>query len=226
MNNVIFDSSTVISLAMQDLLWILEPMKKMLDGEFYVCEAVKREVVDKPLTGKKFKYEALFIMNMFEKGILKLYHDDLSVETNKLMFLCNHAFKAEDWIKLVDEGEVQSLALALKLNAAAYFVDERTMRLLIEDPKLLYALLKKKLHTKVDANRENVIAFKKLAGNINVLRSSELILRGYELGLFDKFIFREDMRKVLLDGLLWGTKLRGCSISGNEIDDALRLEKL
>ena len=61
---------------------------------------------------------------------------------------------------------------------------------------------------------------------VNVLRSSELILRGYELGIFDKFLFRKDLKKTLLDGLLWGTKLRGCSISIKEINDALKIEKV
>jgi len=226
MKSIVFDSSTIISLAMQDLLWVLKPLKSALDGEFYISESVKRELVDKPLLSKKFKYEALSIMYLLEQGDLKQYSDDLDVHTNKLMFLANHSFKAQDWIKLVHEGEMEALALALKLKSDAYFVDERTTRLLIESPDLLSDLLKIKLHTRITRNRENILAFQKIVKNIQVLRSSELLIRGYELGVFDKFIIRKDLRKTLLDGLLWGTRLRGCSISSKEISDALKIEKL
>lgn len=224
MKSIIFDSSTIISLAMQDLLWILKPLKDAFGGDFLISEAIKKEIVDRPLAGKMYKFEALFIMSLLEKGDLKLYQDDLTVETNKLMFLANHSFKAQDWIKIVHEGEMEALALALKLNATAYFVDERTTRLLVEDPRMLYDLLKKKLHTKIEVNRDNILNLKKLVKPINILRSSELIIRGYELGIFDKFLFRKDLKKTLLDGLLWGTKLRGCSISSKEIEDTLKLE--
>jgi len=226
MKNVVFDSSTVISLAMQNLLWILEPLKKAFKGEFYISEAVKRELVDRPLASKKFKYEALFIMYLLKKGIFKVYEEDLTVQTNKLMFLSNHSFKAQDWMNLVHEGEMEALALALKLDSEAIFVDERTTRLLVESPRLLYTLLKKKLHTKISVKHENVFAFKKMIKDVKVLRSSELIIMGYELGIFDKFVLKENLRKTLLDGLLWGTRLRGCSISFKEIENALKLEKL
>jgi len=226
MKSIIFDSSTIISLAMQNLLWVLKPLKSAFGGEFYICESVKRELVDRPLAGKKFKYEALSVMYLLKQGDLKLSSEDLSVQTNKLMFLANHSFKAQDWIKLVHEGEMEALALAMKLKSSAYFVDERTTRLLIESPTLLSNLLKQKLHTKITMNRENILAFQKIVRDIKILRSSELLIIGYELGLFDKFIIRTDLRKTLLDGLLWGTRLRGCSISSKEISDALKIEKL
>ena len=52
----------------------------------------------------------------------------------------------------------------------------------------------------------------------------------YELGLFHGFLqaknfVKEDFEKKLLDGLLWGLKLRGCAVSSDEINDIMKLEK-
>ena len=59
MKSLIFDAGPIISLATNNLLWILEPLKNKFDGKFYLTDAVKRELVDRPLETKKFKFEAI-----------------------------------------------------------------------------------------------------------------------------------------------------------------------
>jgi hypothetical protein len=105
-------------------------------------------------------------------------------------------------------------------------VDERTTRLLIESPVALKDLLQSKLHTRVEVNRPNLRQFRYLVRNIKVMRSVEILIVAYEKGLLDKFLLDnvKNPREILIDGLLWGLKLRGCAISREEISDITKLE--
>jgi len=101
-------------------------------------------------------------------------------------------------------------------------VDERTLRMLIEEPENLKELLNKKLGRKVTIDSSNLKQFQKLIGEVNVIRSSELLVVAFELGLLDKYA--DGNRRELLDGILWGVKLRGCSISSDEIYKIIKFE--
>ena len=50
MKSIVFDAGGIISLTINDLLWLLEPLKKRFKGDFYISKAIKKEIVDKPLT--------------------------------------------------------------------------------------------------------------------------------------------------------------------------------
>ena len=110
------------------------------------------------------------------------------------------------------------------MQADAYVVDERTMRLLIENPKSLKRLLENKLHCNVTMDNKLVKGFKDMIKDIKVIRSIELVTIAYEKGLLNKFITNHVTPADLLDGLLWGLRLRGCSISNEEIDDLMKFE--
>jgi len=225
MKSLVFDSSSIISLATNNLLWVLSELKKKYNGSFYLCNSVKRELVDNPLQSKKYKFEALTIMELIKKGDLDIYNGELSAKKNKLLDIANHIFKAKGQdMGIVHDADMESLALAIDIKADAYIVDERTTRLLIEDPKKLGELFNKKLHTNVSYNNGLLKEFQKETGNINVLRSADLMTIIYEKGLLDKYVFSENLRKSVLEGVLWGVKLRGCSISMEEINDIIRME--
>lgn len=225
MRSLVFDTGPLITLVTNNLLWILEPLKKSFGGDFFICDSVKRELVDNPLKTKKFKFEAMVLFETLKKKIINVANEDLSNKANKLLDLANSIFRAKgEWIKIVHLGEMEALALVALLNADAYVVDERTTRLLIENPKKLARLLEKKLHTGVEFNGRNLRAFQKEVGRVNIIRSAELVVMAYELGLLDKYLPKEGMQRDLVDGLLWGVRLRGCSISSEEIDDILRIE--
>lgn len=225
MKSLVFDSSTIITLVTNNLLWILKPLKEKFNGEFFITEEVKKELVDVPLKTKRFKFEAITILDFLTEGKIKLAKEDISKRTDKLLFLANHIFKAKDnWIRIVHRGEVEALALASHLEADAFVVDERTLRLLIENPKRLAKLLNKKLHTRIDYDLRNLRDFQKEIGKMNVLRSVDLMVLAYETGLLDKYINKEELRKSLLEGVLWGVKLKGCSVSVKEINEIIKLE--
>ena len=69
---LIFDSSAIITLALNNMLDVLHQLKNSFDGNFLITPAVKREIIDAPLNQKRFELEALQISNLLEKGIIEV----------------------------------------------------------------------------------------------------------------------------------------------------------
>ena len=227
MKSLIFDAGPVISLATNNLLWILEPLKKKFDGKFYLTEAVKRELVDRPLETKKFKFEAIQVERLIENGILEIFDSSfISQETPRLLGIANEVFKAyNNYIKLVHYAEMSVIAAAISLNADAITIDEKTTRLLIENPRAILEILRKTLHAPVSVNENNLKEFKNTVRNIKTIRSIELAAVAYEQGFLNSYITKiPDARKNLLESVLWGLKLNGCAVSKDEIEQIVRLE--
>ncbi len=227
MRNLVFDASSIISLATNNLLFVFEELKKRFDGEFYIVDAVRNETVNVPLRSKMYKLEAIMVADVINRNIIKVYGKKMDEKASILYELSNSIFKAKgSFIKLMHSGEVESLAIACETNSTLV-VDERTTRLLVEDAELLAAILRRKLHTNVFIDRKKLAEFKDKVCNVNIIRSSELLVVAYELGLFDRYINKNSLvnsRKEMLDALLWGVKLRGCSIGTNEINDIIKIE--
>lgn len=232
MKALVFDTSTLISLVTNNLLWVLRDLKKKFKGEFLVPFMVKKELIDVPMQSKKYEFEAIILQHFIHENYLTLYkNEEIAKKAKELYYLSNHLFSINDnYITLIHPGEVEALALAIYLKADAYVVDERTMRLLIENPEKAGALIENKTHTKIFVNKENLSRFKQEVKDVKIIRSTELMLAAYELGLLEHYIkdkiVHNELRRIMLDGVLWGLKLRGCSISGKEINEILTLEGL
>ena len=222
MKTLVFDTSSVISIVANDLLWVLKPLKQIFWGEFYIPTSVKFELIDKPFTTKMFKLESIMINKSITEGDF-LVNNPLNVDD--LLIHINSIYSVKEKIlHIVDRGEVEALALVLRVQAAAYVVDERTMRLLIENPYTLRRILERKLHIKVDINKKLLKEFSEIVKGVKVIRSTELLIIAYEKGLLNKFVTVGSTEIDLLDGLLWGLKLRGCSISSDEISEITKFE--
>lgn len=229
---IIFDAGPIISLTLNNLLWILEPMNKKLKGNFYVPIAVKKEIIDKPLKTRKFKFEALQVMPLISNGTLNLIENDFIISKTKyLVDLANRCFKAKgNWIQIIQEGEMETVATALYFKSETIVVDERITRMLIEDPKGIKHLLERRLHTKISVDNNNLKTFYEIVKNLKVIRSIELVTIAYELGILDKYmdnkqkLMIKDAEKLLLEGILWAVKLNGCSVSETEINDIINYE--
>jgi len=231
MKSIIFDTGPIISLVTNNLLWILKPLKEKFKGDFYITPAVKKELIDKALSTKRFEFEALQISQLINEGTLKIIEtSQMRILSKKLIDMANTSFKAKgSWIKIVSEAEVEVLAADAILNADAAVIDERTVRLLLENSPNLTNLMEERLHCKVQPNKDNIKEFKKQLENVQIIRSTELIVVAYKLGilnnlLIDKSELVKDPRKTLLDAALWAVKVRGCSISSDEIREIIRLE--
>jgi hypothetical protein len=117
-------------------------------------------------------------------------------------------------IHLLDKGECAALALAKIVDKDSILViDERTTRMLIENPENLRKLLQKKLHTEIKVKKENFSLFK----NFKVIRSTELAYIAHKKNLI------ELKDPGAYEAILYATKFKGCSISEEEINEMKKL---
>ena len=226
MKSIIFDAGPIISLATNNLLTILPPLKKKYSGKFYITESVKRELVDHPMETKKFKFEAIQIERLLEDSILEVIDSDfIRNETPRLLDMSNKIFSAyKNYMKIVHYAEVSVIAAAIEQKSDAIVIDEKTTRLLMENPKLMMEILRKTLHTSVSLNESNLKEFRNSVKGIRAIRSVELVTIAYEHGFLDEYITKmPDARKNLLESVLWGVKLNGCAVSKDEISQIIRL---
>jgi hypothetical protein len=219
--HIIFDSGPLINFAMNNMLEILIKLKQSFPGDFLITKEVKNEIIDYPITLKKYEYEALQLQDLFNKGIIR--HADLTEEQidelrkyrEQIMNIANSTYYTDERnIHILEKGECAALALSIIINEPNLIaVDERTTRMLCENPENLRKLLEKKLHIKVKARKENYDFFKKF----KIIRSTELAYIAYKKGLFNL----KDSRT--LDAALWALKLHGCSISDIEINEIKKM---
>jgi predicted nucleic acid-binding protein len=213
---IIFDSGPLINFAMNGSLYILERLKKEFNIEFLITKEVRQEIIDTPLTIKRFELEALQLKSLYDKGIIKLANitplqvDELRKKRDNLMNIANSTFKTKKrHVHLIDKGEAAVLALAGIIKPDLIVIDERTTRMLCENPENLRKLLEKKLHSSITANRKNYSYFE----HHKIIRSTELAYIAYKKSLFDI----RDSRA--LEAMLYGLKYRGCSISEAEVEE-------
>jgi hypothetical protein len=221
---IIFDAGTIINFSINGLLDLFEKLKKLFDGEFLITEDIKYEVVKRPLKVKKFELSALRVNQLIKEGILKLpasvgiKDSEIEKRTKELLNLSNRTFIARDsYMHLIDKGEASCLALSEILTRKGVknviSVDERTLRMLCENPENLRKLMETKLHTKIKAKKQNYGEFDKF----RIIRSAELVYIAYK----NKLV--EIGNGMLLDALLYAIKYKGCSISREEIEELKRL---
>ena len=227
MKSIFFDAGPVISLATNNLLEVLGKLKSRYNGKFYFSGAVKKELIDVPFNSRKFKFEAIQIMKAVENGVFEIFPEEKTSKlTNSLLDLANNIYFAEGTgIRIVHKGEIDSIAGAKILDSEAVAIDERTTRMLIENPRELKDLLGSRLHKKVRLNEENLEKFRNAVGAIKIIRSSEIAAVSYEIGLMKDYLPKvPEAGRELLDGVLWGIKLNGCAISKEEIDEIIKIE--
>ncbi len=227
MKIVILDSGPVISLATSNLLWILEEFKKKTN--LAMTTGVKRELVDRPLETRRFKFEALQVQSLIERKVLSVIDDDAVVKkAQELLNLANTILSAHGQnIKVVQIGEMETLAAAILYKADAIVVDERITRTILENPKGLHLLMEKRLHMQLKSNDNALRQFEEQTRHITVIRSIELVTMAYEMGLLDKFVVGiPNAKRELLESILWSVKLNGCSVTEDEIDTIVKTEKV
>jgi len=224
-NQIILDSGPLINLSMNCLLNILPKMKQKLNIEFLITKEVKYEIIDHPSKINRFKLGALRLKYLFDKKIInhaKLNNQEINQlrETrNRITQIANTTFKTRNkHLHILDKGESAALALSIILKEKTkknipIIIDERTTRMLCENPENLRELLSKKFHTTIKANTSNYNEFK----DFKIIRSTELAYIAYKKG----FINSKDPE--ILEAILYGLKFKGCSISEEEIKEIIKL---
>lgn len=227
MKSLVFDAGPIISLATNNLLQILPPLKKRFNGSFYITQSVKKELVDRPLEIKKFKFEAIQVEKLIDDGILEVIDTNfIRQETPKLFGIANNIFSAFNHnMHIVHFAEMSVLAAALEMESNAIIIDEKTTRLMLENPKFLLEIMRKTLHTSIGISESNLKEFRDRTKNIKAIRSVELVAIAYERGYLDSYITKiPDAKKNLLESVLWGVKLNGCAVSKEEIEQIVKME--
>ncbi len=227
MKTIIFDTGPIISLTTTNLLGILEEFKKK--ANLAITIGVKRELVDRPLETKRFKFEALQVQSLIDRGILTVLKDEaITKKSQELSNLANSILSAHGQnIKIVQIGEMETIAAALLYKADTIAVDERITRTLLENPHGLHLLMEKRLHMQLKHDQKLLRDWEEATRHINVIRSIELVTIAYEQGLLDKFIVDiPNARRELLESILWSVKLNGCSVTEDEMDVIVKTEKV
>lgn len=219
MKALIFDSGALINLSMNGLLYILEELKKNFAGKFVITEDVKYEVIDHPIGIARFELGAMMIKSLLNNSILEepealgINSAETKRETKKIMEMANHAMQIkEKWINLISNAEASCLALSSELNnkgiESIIAIDERTTRLLCENPLELEKIMSQKLKEKVTLIGAGIDKMREY----KFMRSAEIIFVAYKKGLI-----KIDDKKAL-EALLYASKYKGCAISFEEIN--------
>jgi len=219
---IIFDSSTLINMITNGLFDIIIKLKKIFPGEFLITPAVEYETVEHPKKIQRFEWGALRIEELINLGILKridniIDKSELKRQTQGIMRIANNTFfSANQPISIIEAGESECLALSLMLNKNGIqnltAIDERTARLVIENPENLRKLFRQKLHTDIQI-RQNLDYLKQ----IRIIRSTELAYVAMKKGLL---IIHD---KDALEAVLYALKFGGASITDREIQVTKRL---
>ena len=215
-----FDAGPVISLVMSRLPWILPELKQKFGGKFYLTPAVQRELVERPLSVKRYEFEALQVMKFIREGTLEVYKNVPQKKVRELQTLANSSFTIRGKpMDIIQSGEMESVAAALQLNAGVV-MDERTLRLFIENSAELQNILEYRFSRKIRADKTKIKQFSGQLQEMPIIRSTELVGIAYKLGLLDGFIPPgKDGKETLLDAVLWATKYNGCAITEHEIEE-------
>ena len=223
---IVFDTGSIISLTANNLLWMLEPLRTQFQGSFYISKHARIELIDKPLTIKRFEFEALQAFQYIKKGIIEEITDKRVYElARKIENLANTLLGShQQSISLVSPADAECLAAAIVFEAKALVIDERTTRLLVEDRLLLKKLMEAKLKRSLSMNKHVDRELERIVKGTKILRSFEIVVIGYQIGLLDKFLPNaKDAKRILLDAALWGVKTDGCAVSEKEISQVVKV---
>ena len=218
---IFFDTGPIISLVMSRLGWILPHLKKQYGGHFYITPAVRIELVDHPLAIKRFEFEALQVMKFIAEGTLEIYDKVPKKNATQLINLANSTFSIDGKnMDIIQEGEIESVACALERGADAVVMDERTLRLFMENCSELRSLLERRFNSEVIANQDNLKIFNQQLKGIKIIRSVELVAAAYKLGILNAYLPKEKKgAELLVESVLWATKYNGCSVTDEEIEE-------
>ena len=222
---IIFDSGTLISFSMNGLTDEIKKLKSIFKGKFLITNDVKREIIDKPLTIKRFELEGLKLKQLLSEGVLEMpsslgiKDNEITKKSDEILDMVNSIFVGKDGknIHIIDTGETSCLALSHILTEKkiknVIALDERTTRMLVENPESLQNYLEKKLHVRITAKKEDFKFFKQF----KIIRSTELIYVSYKKGLINM------KGEKVLDALLYAMKFKGASISNDEISEIKKI---
>ncbi len=221
MKSIVVDSSSIISLADNCLLWTLHKLKEQTKVHWIISKQVRRETVERAIGIPRFKLVGTRVLRNIVNNTLEVVSKPEIEEMSELILsLSNSVYKTERGdFKVIHKADSEVMAIAHNLGSKALLTDERIMRMLIEDPHSLRRILSSRLHTNVEFSQDNYNKLKELISDIFVLRSAEVVTVAYEMGIYNDFIdvVGKAAKVQFLEGMLWGLKFSGCAMRPDEI---------
>ena len=220
---VLCDASSLISLTGSCLDNLLPFFLERFGVRFLIPKSVEYEAVTRPLSFKSkiHNFSALRIKDMIHDGVIEVVSENAEEETKALMKLGNNIFYARGRpVRLIHLGETEMLVLANRLQVPSLLMDERTTRILVEDPILLKGHLQKEFHTNIMVNKKHLLDFSSKIKDLDVIRSTELLYLAYENGFLRHF---NDIEQEAAEAALYNLKYAGCAVSFNELKEYAKL---
>ncbi|MFH0906420.1 MAG: hypothetical protein V1824_03725 [archaeon] len=215
---IVFDTGVLISFSDTCLISILHNLKEKFD-EFILAPAVKFESLDKSNQNMRFKLSTYRIRKQMDSLTFTVYKGSKELENrrNQILEIANSLFSLRGHdLNIMHYGEAECLALLSLTNAKYLAIDERTTRMLLEEPNALIDVFTRKYNTsKISFDKKRYNKLKELIGEVYVIRSSDLIAFSYENNLCGNAVTNKDELKAALYAL----KFSGCSVSFEEIEE-------
>ena len=210
--DVLCDSSSLIALAETCNVEALEHLTQRTKAHFLITAGVRDEIIARPLNIRQYAFSAVRLRNMVERGVLEVVDAD-AAKTEGIMADANGAYAVGGrTATILHRGEAECLACA----KGALLIDEKTTRLLVEDPEKLRASMEVEYRQSVKVDRQRITSFREKTKGTAIIRSSELLAIAHKKGFFFGFGERAD---EAFHAALYSLRQSGCSISGHELEE-------
>ncbi len=215
---IVCDSSSLISLSETAMLDALPYLSQKAGVEFVIPPSVEKESITHPRLVHRYALSALRLERQIEeKNIAVRDAPGLAAETQRILAAANHLLTVEGRpLEILQLGESECLALLALEKDSVFLVDEKTARLVVENPARLRESLRGEYarEVQIDARAAEELAAK-FAG-ASVIRSAELLALAAEQGFFSSF--GGEAREVF-HASVYAVRAAGCSLTENELDE-------
>ena len=214
------DSGPLISFSDTCLISVL-PFLAKLGAEFLITPAVEKEIVLNPINVHRYAFSAIRLHKTIDDKLLRVIDVDSHL-MNRIMNSANAAFLLRGKpMKLIHAGEAACLAAYKQNGCSALAIDEKTTRLLIENPALLADNISEQFGQRIIVDKRSLDEFTSLTSGIEIIRASELLAIATKNGYFDSF---GKHKEQAFHTAIYALKQAGCSLSEKEVNDYQKLK--
>ena len=217
MPSIICDSSSLISLSETCLIDVLRFLRdSRLGGRFLITPVVKHEIVSHPMQIPQHEFSAIRLQKLLDDRVVEVVSTPgLAEQTKKILSLANNLFSVRGRpLEILQEGEAECLAAFAGMSADGLLVDEKTTRMLVEDPLKLAESIGREYAGRPQVNESALTELRELTRGIFVTRSSELLAVAGGQGFFKEY---RGLQEHALRAALLTLRNAGCSLTTDEL---------
>jgi len=218
--SIVCDSSSLISLTDSCFVHVIYFLKKKYSGRFIIPPSVEKECVEQPMNIRSYALHAIRLKRAIAENMIDVVEAKAQPAAEEIRFIANNIFHAEGTpLRLLHAGEADVISLALELGVDNILMDERTTRMLVEDPESLRQHLERELGKQIGINEGSLSAFSRATKRLRFFRSTELVLLAYEKGYFADY---KELEREAVEASLYKLKYSGCAVGFEEIGEYSR----